>query len=177
MVTSADFIGPSPQDEFVRALETEDIIGCVLRLHLHIEELLAVFINSSITIKTAKIITLPQNFSHKVQLATAFGMPVEMGLATLELNGLRNKLGHRLGHQLRREDVFKFAEKVDALREALFMSDPSVMVSAIELYGKGSGKRQFGEGDPIWDFKITAGLFYGWMLRYLAERGDLIRTA
>ncbi|CAD2250427.1 hypothetical protein [Xanthomonas arboricola] len=177
MRTSADFIAPSSQDEFVRALETEDIIGCVLRLHLHVEELLNKFLASSITAELAEIIKVPQNFSQKVQLATAFGMPVEMGLATLELNGLRNKLGHRLGHQLRHEDVSKFAEKVDALREALFTSEPSVMVSAIELYSTGSGKRQFGEGDPIWDFKITAGLLYGWMLRYLAERGHLIRTA
>ncbi|MCL1526916.1 hypothetical protein [Xanthomonas nasturtii] len=177
MITTADFIGPSSQDEFVRALETEDIIGCVLRLHLHVEELLAVLLNSSITTEIAKIITVPQNFSHKVQLATAFGMPVEMGLAALELNGLRNKLGHRLGHQLKREDVSRFAEQVDAVREVLFASVPSVMVSAIELYSTGSGKRQFGEGDPIWDFKITAGLLYGWMLGYLAERGCLIQTA
>ncbi|PPU91309.1 hypothetical protein XpopCFBP1817_14240 [Xanthomonas populi] len=41
----------------------------------------------------------------------------------------------------------------------------------------GSGKRQFGEGDLIWDFNIIVGLLYGWMLRYLAERGCLIRTA
>lgn len=111
MRTSADFIAPSSQDEFVRALETEDIIGCVLRLHLHVEELLNKFLASSITAELAEIIKVPQNFSQKVQLATAFGMPVEMGLATLELNGLRNKLGHRLGHQLRHEDVSKFAEK------------------------------------------------------------------
>ncbi|WP_223572872.1 hypothetical protein [Xanthomonas citri] len=96
-----EFIQPFSQEELIRAFETEDLVGCVLRIHLHVEKLLVVALKSSINSQIAKVITsVPQNFSNKVQLAAAFGVPVEICLAVLDLNALRNKIGHNLGQLL-----------------------------------------------------------------------------
>ncbi len=172
-----EFIQPFSQEELIRAFETEDLVGCVLRIHLHVEKLLVVALKSSINSQIAKVITsVPQNFSNKVQLAAAFGVPVEICLAVLDLNALRNRIGHNLGQLLAPQDVLQLATKIDAFRAAFFPEDPSVMASAIELYSTGSGKRQFGGGEAIWDFKIASGLLYKWMLRYWAQRGWLSKS-
>lgn len=178
MSSYREFIEPFSQEELIRAFETEDVVGCVLRIHLHVEKLLVVALQSSINPQIAKVITsVPQNFSNKVQLAAAFGVPVEICLAALDLNALRNKIGHNLGQLLPPQDVLKLAGKIDAFRAAFFPEDPTVMESAIELFSTGSGKRQFGDGEAIWDFKIASGLLNGWMLKYWAQRGWLSKSA
>lgn len=151
------------------ALETEDEIGRMLRIHLQLERMVDVFLYWSITDEVRKEIEIPKFFAGKLALAAVLGLPLQIVRAVKELNKLRNKIAHVLGNSLDARDVAKLAELVDDVRKVLPIKVEPLGKCSIEVMKRGSGKIKFGEGGVEWDFTISAGMLVAWFSRYLGR--------
>ena len=97
------------------AIETDDEIGTVLRLHLLIEEALDVFVQEKREGDIAVIVRQPRDFGMKLSLATAFGLPVEFGLVIRKINAIRNNLAHARSDELVDNDIRELARLANKL--------------------------------------------------------------
>lgn len=177
MSSTVDYFSQVSFNNFLQSLETEDVLGCVLRLHLQVEEFILIYIKSKLTSDMAEVIKQPKKmyFAPKVELATALGLPKEVGLAALSLNRMRNEMGHQLGRELTPSKVRDFSQRVDAMRKKLCPQQPSVFISSIQLYQIGGEKITYGKKSDEWDLKIAGALFYSWLLIYfVSEQQDQI---
>ncbi|WP_289282932.1 MULTISPECIES: hypothetical protein [unclassified Methylophaga] len=141
-------------ERIIRAAETEDEIGTVLRMHLAIDQLLEFYLSRQITPDLKPYVKMPPNTGQKLAFAAAFGMPIPFVRAMHEVNGIRNKLAHKV-KSLTDDIVAQLARQVDSIKE-IDESFTPLAKRYIELPIARPGERiTFGSGDVRLDFLIS----------------------
>lgn len=103
-------------DGLIRAVKTEDNIGCVLRCHLIAESIMEKAIESKTPIEACNIFDFKRNrisYYTKLQLCTALGMPMGLMHYLNRLNKIRNKFGHDIDYDLERTLIDDLADICD----------------------------------------------------------------
>jgi hypothetical protein len=97
-------VDPRIKEHLRRDIESEDLLGAVLRSHLWVENELIRIIRESLPVPDS--IDLDRlSFPSKIELACALGMiPIEDMPAYRNLNALRNRLAHRFNSEVTEED-------------------------------------------------------------------------
>lgn len=90
-------------DQFYKALDSEDSLGLVLRAHLHIEYHLNVYIRTAIPGYEAYAKKLGFGYKQKVLLCCALGLADSLQSPLLALGTLRNDFAHKPEFQLTNE--------------------------------------------------------------------------
>ena len=96
------FEGPEFADGIIAVSETEDNLGCVLRVHLLSEMFLEAFICSTVSNKELfnpkplDKVRFNLTYSNKLKFAFKLGLPTPMFKAMDTLNDLRNVFAHNL---------------------------------------------------------------------------------
>jgi RNase H-fold protein (predicted Holliday junction resolvase) len=90
---------------FLLALVGEDELGAVVRAHIHIEHELEQFI-ATVLPRADELGRM--DYSAKVRLALACGLPRELKPTLNAIGTLRNKFAHRLGTRLTRKEADDF---------------------------------------------------------------------
>ena len=94
----------SDEDEFQAALQGEDELGLVVRAHIYIEASLNEFLEElSVSIKHIEKMKL--EYSQKVSLAVALGLPPQYESPLLAIGTLRNNFAHKTGTKLTKDRV------------------------------------------------------------------------
>lgn len=115
-----DDLFPPEIAELLKDIGTsQDDAGVLLRCHLVAESILGKFLSTHRTGALRTLIPEPQQFGHKLALSSAFGLPVELGLAMHQLNLMRNKLAHGRGASVLPSDVQEFGRKVSAALKSI----------------------------------------------------------
>jgi hypothetical protein len=115
---------------------SDDIISAFINGHLIIETLLVQMIDLKLMEPDA-FDTFSLNFPAKTSLCRALGLiDSDMTTFLLEMNKIRNRFAHRLGHTFSFDDAFKFAQ--DAAKGGIEFTDDSIHMdkrSTEESYG------------------------------------------
>lgn len=155
-------------EHLAAAVETEDVLGAVLRAQLQVEQQIELFLMANVADDMWEVAgSLPQNFSQKVALAAALGFPKALCFAATAINQIRNKFAHRAGWILKQSDIENLVAKYDAARAAVDPAAHDVRKSYIQLYGLGGAKIDFGANGPEWDFKMVSGWIVSLILKYM----------
>lgn len=95
---------PKVKEHLQRDIESDDLLGAVLRSHLWVENEMIRTIRESLPLPD--LIDLDRlSFPSKIELASALGIiPIEDMSAYRNLNALRNKLAHRFNSEVTEED-------------------------------------------------------------------------
>ena len=158
-------------EHLVAALETEDVLGAVLRAQLQIEQTIELFLEANVADQMWEVVdSLPQNFSQKVTMAAALGFPKELCFAATAINQIRNKFAHKAGWGLKPADIQNLVEKYEAARLAVDPASYAMRASSIRLYSRGGEKIDFGTRGPEWDFKMVAGGIVSLIVKYLVMK-------
>ncbi|MGD8174494.1 hypothetical protein [Marinimicrobium agarilyticum] len=156
-------------ETLIRAAESEDEVGTVLRMHLVLDNILDAFLREKITEAMRPYIKIPKYFGQKIPLVTAFGMPIPFVRALRVVNTIRNELAHNT-KVLSMDHLSKLAQQVNLLSEI----DPSVKPlnkRYIELPVARPGERiTYGCGDLRLDFVIAAMAIIHAMVPWLAKQ-------
>lgn len=103
----------------IMATKTEDEVGCVLRCHLIIENIMDSYLISQTKDELSEFFKIPEGriqYATKIQLCLAFGMPPKIGRFLVKLNKIRNGFGHKINAKLEPEEVNYLAEICDTLK-------------------------------------------------------------
>lgn len=158
-------------EHLVAALETDDVLGAVLRAQLQVEQIIEVFLEATVAPDMWDVVdALPQLFVQKVTMAAALGFPKELCAAVLALNQIRNKFAHRAGWVLKDTDVQNLVGKYESARAALDPAAYELRKSSIQVHSHGGEKIDFGTQGVEWDFKMAAGGIVGIVVKYLIKQ-------
>lgn len=155
-------------EHLVAALETEDVLGAVLRAQLQVEQQIELFLLANVADDMWDVAgSLPQNFHQKVTLAAALGFPKELCFAATALNQIRNKFAHKAGWALSQADIDNLVDKYEAARAAVDQEFYEMRKSSIQLHSRGGKIIGFGTNGPEWDFKMVSGGIVSLIVKYL----------
>lgn len=155
-------------EHLVAALETEDVLGAVLRAQLQVEQQIELFLVANVADDMWEVVdSLPQNFSQKVALAAALGFPKELCFAATALNQIRNKFAHKAGWALKQADIDNLVDKYEAARAAVHPASYEMRKSSIQVHSRGGERIDFGTKGPEWDFKMVSGGIVSLIVKYL----------
>jgi hypothetical protein len=142
----------------IAAAETDDEIGCVLRLHLQVEQLLLVYLSMKLKAPISEYIQEPKTFSGKLALAVAFGFPLPFAAVARQVNKMRNELAHQ-DKSLDERQVKLLGQTVDKLSSMVPDFEP-MKKRHIELTMKAPGEViTFGTGNLRIDFVLAVMAF------------------
>lgn len=170
---SYDLIGSVVAGKIIEAAETEDVLGCVLRMHLVSEYFLASFIDCSASKDMKSFLGSSKYFSDKLRIAVALGLPIPFANVLRQINKMRNQLAH--------EELTGTVSEVDVqtlgrLTEALVSVDPnfrSLGSRFLEVPVARPGVRMtFGQGDKRVDFLISTTAFFACATQWLHAKAD-----
>lgn len=99
-------------DVLVKAFESEDDVGTVLRTHLVFEAFLDWTFKHFVRGDLKTCVQPARSFEGKLSLAAALGLPVELAKAIFQLNKIRNKLAHQM-EDINASQVEQFGREVD----------------------------------------------------------------
>jgi hypothetical protein len=117
---SQEDLFPPEAAELLKDIGTsQDDVGVLLRCHLLAESILGKFLSTYRIGALKTLIPEPQQFGQKLALSSAFGLPVELGLAMHQLNLMRNKLAHGRGARVLPSDVQEFGRKVSVAQKSI----------------------------------------------------------
>lgn len=174
---------PNPEelisvDTLIAAIETEDELGMVLRLHLAIEQLLNVYLKQMRKGEIAEYVKEPREFGGKLSLAAAFGLPLHLVRLMHLINSMRNKLAHHQSFSINANHIAELAKAVNKLSEIDKTFAP-VEKRWVEFVVKRPGKKiSFGEEGSRIDFLIAVTAFYSFAaLWIMAKFGHLSPTS
>ncbi|MDH0092778.1 hypothetical protein N7373_15100 [Achromobacter mucicolens] len=165
-------------DTFLRAAETDDELGTVLRLHLLLETYLEVARDALLQPEVKRFVGEPRNFGDKLGYAAVAGLPVPLAAVMHHVGKMRNKLAHRDESGIDAGDIKQLARLVNQLQP--LTSNPDVWKPIeqgfLELPKKFPGKRwTFGGGDLRADFVMCFGKLWSvamaWLIRAAANSG------
>lgn len=156
-------------DTIIAAVETEDEVGCVLRMHLLIEQLLSFYLSEKRQGEMKTYVREPREFSQKLGLATAFGLPLPIAAVAHHINSIRNKIAHRIGEPLGQGDVQQLTRVVNRM-STIDGQFTDVERRSITVPGKNSGNPMvYGAHGVRNDFLISSLAFWvattQWSLR------------
>ncbi|APX75101.1 hypothetical protein BUW96_09570 [Achromobacter insolitus] len=155
---------------FLRAAETDDELGTVLRLHLLAEAYLEVARDLLLASDVKLFVPNLRNFADKLGYASVAGLPVPLAAVMKHVNTMRNKLAHRDERGIDAGDIGQLARFVNALRP--LSSAPELWKEVergfLELPNKYPGMRwTFGGGNLRADFLICFARFWSIALNWL----------
>lgn len=146
-------------EQLISAFETDDVIGCVLRLHLAFERLVEFYINSSASKEQIKFIEKTNEFSEKLKRAVLLGLPLKVAEVGKQLGQIRNKVAHEQ-NSINRHRL----DNLIVLVDSMLLDSPSpepVSKNKLELFVKMPGEIiTLGSHGDMYDFMITAGIAY-----------------
>jgi hypothetical protein len=90
-----------------QSLLGEDILGVVIRAHIHIESELIEFIQARLRPNGA-LDALDLDYKGRVKLALALGIPAEFKPVLNNIGSLRNKFAHRIDASLTEQEATNF---------------------------------------------------------------------
>lgn len=167
---------PDTVSALIAASETDDEIGTVLRLHLRTEELLIGFLEAKRQGEVAQFVKEPRDFSMKLALSVAFGLPISIAAVAQQLNSIRNKLAHGNAIVIDKGDIGELSRRVNKLAE-LEPGFVQIERRYIELPLKHPGQQlAYGKHGNRVDFVLSFFAFYAVALRWL-ESGRSIGGA
>ena len=167
-------------EEFIRAAETEDELGCVLRMHLCLEQFLDKFIEEMVAPASGKSQSKNLTFSRKLKLSVSYGLADPLAEAISLINQIRNKFAHERGTVLSEEDSQKIADLVDKVAVLPGKKEPPVRDRWIELcVTKPGEKLGFGKHGARIDFVLASSALLrcasGWMVvEYVRRHPELM---
>lgn len=97
---------PAFDDDFFRALQSEDELGLVIRAHIHIEARLVEFL--ALLADAQSLEKMALDYSQRVHLAVALGLKEEDAKGLHALGTIRNAFAHRLNSTLSDDRVTNF---------------------------------------------------------------------
>lgn len=159
----------------LRAAETDDELGTVLRLHLLIETYLEAARDVLLQSDVKRFVGEPRNFGDKLGYAAVAGLPVPLVAVMHHIGKMRNKLAHRDESGIDAGDIKQLARLVNLLQP--LTSNPEewkpIEKGYLELPQKFPGKRwAFGGGDLRADFVMCFGKLW-----YVAMAWLIVRAA
>ncbi|QFT23551.1 hypothetical protein FIV02_18415 [Pseudomonas sp. THAF187a] len=163
----------------IDAIETEDEVGCVLRVHLMAEQILINFIELKKSSETEKYLGQMRDFGVKMAVATAMGMPACILQVLHHINRIRNDFAHRGTGKLDLGDVQNMQRFVDQMAE---LNPRFLAIKERGIEFADGRKFKYGAGGARIDFSISALSFLGEAALYLVkcsipkalESGDLV---
>ena len=174
-----DLIAP---DNFIKAAETEDELGCVLRMHLCLERLLDKFLKEMVHKDHKKYHPQRTQFGGKLSLAVAYGLNLSIAEAIYIINQIRNKFAHSGDTSLSECDLNNLANLVDLVPILPPKEEPPVRSIHIELCKARPGERLiFGKNGSRIDFVIICSSLLRrsslWMVvEYVRRNPELINN-
>ncbi|MNU43064.1 hypothetical protein D3C71_318400 [compost metagenome] len=158
---------------FLRAAETDDELGTVLRLHLLVETFLETARDVLLQPELKRFAPEPRNFADKLGYAAVSGLPIPLAEVMHHLGKMRNKLAHRDESGIDMGDMQQLARLINLLLPL----DPNpedwrpIEKGFLELPQKFPGKRWlFGGGDLRVDFVICFSRFWFIAMAWLFVR-------
>jgi len=161
-------------DGLIRAVKSEDKIGCVLRCHLIAESIMEKAIESKTPLEASSIFDFKRNrisYFTKLQLCTALGMPIGLMHYANRLNKIRNKFGHDIDYELERALVDDLADICD--RNSWSKYSKSVKKQKLELSFDEVRTIPYGQDirlDLIITFIIFIPILVGWASTNIERR-------
>ena len=151
-----DLNGLINPEEFIAAAETEDELGCVLRMHLCLERFLDEFAEKIIPDKDKKYHLSRPQFGGKLSLAVAYGLCSHIAESIYVINKIRNDFAHGRGFSISKQDNLKIADEVDKIIILPGENQPPVRQRWIELCKVRPGEKLgFGMHGERIDFVIA----------------------
>lgn len=89
-----DLSGLPAPDAIIKACETEDEIGCVLRLHFLVEQVVDFYFARSVSVEAGEFVSSIWEFRHKLDRAVIVGLPIPFAYASVMLAKIRNDAAH-----------------------------------------------------------------------------------
>lgn len=166
---------------FIAAAETEDELGCVLRIHLCLERFLDEFIEKMAPQKDKKFHPQRPQFGGKLSLAVAYGLCESIAEPICIINKVRNNFAHRSGILLLDADNNNIANCVDQIKVMPEEQGMSVKNRWVELCVIRPGEKLgFGKHGARIDFVIVCSDLLrkatGWMVvEYIRRNPDVLR--
>lgn len=155
-------------DRLIAAAETEDELGCVLRIHLCLESFLGEFLRNFIPEIDKTYHKDRLTFSEKLSLAVAYGIPKSIAEPIKMINKLRNRFAHSDNTPLSDDFNSKLADYIDEIEFPGKDSKFTVRKTYIELCVARPGEKlKFGEHGPRIDFLLMSGHLLGNATKWL----------
>jgi hypothetical protein len=99
----------------IEAVETEDELGTILRLHMYLETMLSLYLSEMLSDEETAFIGKMQMFSNKLNFAVSCHLPIPYAEVFSKVNEIRNKSAHRINHSLNPAEVKELAKLVNGL--------------------------------------------------------------
>ncbi|AKM04472.1 hypothetical protein [Burkholderia pyrrocinia] len=155
-------------DIIVLAAETEDDIGCILRLHLQVEQLLDFYLGVTRKGGIAEFVKQPRDFGGKLSIAVALGLPIVFARVAKQVNAIRNRLAHDHKAAISPDAVKLLGKAVNEVRTLIPDLLP-VERHYIELLQKRPNERYvYGQGECRLDFVLAVTAFLGAAVPWLS---------
>ncbi len=177
----AKFIDPAYYADIIKK---EDDASCVLKLHLLCERFLNVYLDERVPVNQREFFEVGKGkhkqilkyFNEKLQVAVAFGLPVEIAKPLKAINTIRNDFAHNFDATLENDGVKLYFQRIDAFKitstVALPFNNP-VETQCVNA----DGKQIYAKDSPIAAFTIATYIFISkaaiWLVNDLNERGVL----
>lgn len=140
----------------IAACETEDELGCVLRLHLAFERLVEFYIKHSASPEQMRFIEKTNEFGEKLKRAVLLGLPLSVAEVGKQLGQIRNKVAHEQ-NPINRHRL----DNLIVLVDRMLLDSPSpqpVSKRKLQLFVKKPGEVIIlGSHGDMYDFIIAAG--------------------
>lgn len=157
-------------NRLVRAAETEDEVGTVLRIHLAMDQILNHFIRQCINNDLKPYIEKPRYTGQRITLSAAFGLPLPFIGAAYEINKIRNDIAHE-DLEFTSGAIRQFTLKVDRLVNVDRQFTP-LAGRYIELPATHPGRKFiFGKNGARLDFLIASFAFLDVLARWMIAHG------
>ncbi|WP_455910554.1 hypothetical protein [Pseudomonas putida] len=159
------------------AVDTEDEMGCVLRFHLMVENLLVFYLKQKCHGEVAVYAKVQREFGQKLGLAAAFGLPLPIAAVIHQINSMRNKLAHGAKTAIDPGDVqqlTRLVNKMSQIDTSLLPPEKAYLESLQKNPGK---KMKYGTEGPRVDFLIAGLAFWGSATKVLLEDAALTKVA
>jgi hypothetical protein len=136
-------------DSFITALFEEDELGAVIRCHIHIESAIDLLIENRVN-NYNYISKMHLDYSQKIHLAIAIGLPKEYAPALVSLGKIRNKFAHNLDTTISKSSMSDFYKAFPPTQKQIIQL--AFKRSKIQLPLK--GKSSISDLDPKEQFSI-----------------------
>ena len=143
----------------IAGFETDDEIGCALRLHLAFEKLIEFYIKNTATQEALKFIENTNEYSEKLKRAVLLGLPLKIAEVGKHLGQIRNKMAHEQA-SINPDKVKVLIKSVDEMLSATEESTP-IAKRKMEISAKLPGETiMLGTHGNMYDFMLAAGTAY-----------------
>lgn len=155
-------------ERFLAAAETEDELGCVLRIHLCLESFLEEFLRHFVPKGDKKYHKDRLTFAEKLSLAVAYALPKSIAEPIQIINRLRNRFAHADNNPLNDEINLKLADYIDQIEFPGKDAKWRVRGTYIEFCVARPGEKlKFGEHGARIDFLLASSHLLGNASRWL----------